>query len=263
MVGDVLKKIQTGDAFEPSASAWNALIDAAQALRKQQQGQRFPDRQTVRQADVILVKNISGAAVNRGGVLGISAPLVLPSDNLDEFKTHPVLSCTTPAVASHLGNFVVAMEPIGSGETGLAAISGVVPVKLYVDAVDNTFADVNEGNAANLLAGGCGSARVLWKATGTGEVWALVNLGGGAVERIIAFTLTEDIGATTAGLASATFNGWVASGWGGYVSTTSDVEITVRDYNSIFSGGVSGTKGRARVLRSSSGIVYDIIQLGC
>lgn len=74
--------------------------------------------------------------------------------------------------------------------------------------------------------------------------------GGGA--NIVPFTLTEDIGATTSGEASATILEWD-------FTTTKHSGETVLDNGGIFEGGTSGSNGIALKVGSE----YHIIQLAC
>ena len=58
-----------------------------------QSGNARPER---RDADVVLVRNDSGADVGRFGILGIGGPIITPEDNLDEFKRMVAVSGVTP-----------------------------------------------------------------------------------------------------------------------------------------------------------------------
>lgn len=74
--------------------------------------------------------------------------------------------------------------------------------------------------------------------------------GGGA--KIVPFTLTEDIGATTSGSAAADIKDWE---W----SETIEEDVTVLDNGGIFEGGTDGSNGLALKVGSD----YHIIQLAC
>ena len=99
-----------------------------------------------RDADMVLVKNTSGADRARFEILGISAPVFTPTDNLEEFRNRVVLS-------------------------------GVCPVKVDVANANHWHADIADNSAANLKSGGGGAAQILWKESGTGVKWAVVRLG--------------------------------------------------------------------------------------
>ena len=88
------------------------------------------------------------------------------------------------------GEYFVLLGPTGAGKTvlletiadngyGLACVSGSTIVQ--IDVADETaadLADIGDGVSANLVTGTTGSARVLWRAGGTGVQWALVHMGG-------------------------------------------------------------------------------------
>lgn len=178
MAGDELKKVQDGQPLAIPAAAYNAFIDATRKLKElEHQIQRGLLNARGPQPAVVLVKNNSGGAVGRFGVLGIDAPLITPTANLDTFKQQVVLIGSTPT-DDHRGKFIVLLEPLVSGAIGRAVIAGVVACRCLFATGDETLADTETGDDTRLAALGNGSAKVLWKETGTGEKWAVVRLQG-------------------------------------------------------------------------------------
>ena len=98
-----------------------------------------------RESGVGLVKNASGSDQSRFAVLGIDDVVFSPSDSLIGFQNGSVLSCITPAIADHIGKFVVLLEPLASGRIGLACVSGVVPVQVakFADGC-HAYADIKD-----------------------------------------------------------------------------------------------------------------------
>ena len=176
-MGDTLKKVKSGDPLVIPAQTFNTFIDAARDFRRRQlhQGQR--PQPATRHTGLVLVKNASGSDRNRFDILGIDAPIFTPSESVESFKNAVALSGVTPSEASHSGSFVILLEPVGSGEIGLACAQGVCPVKVNVTDTDHPYADVSDGEASSLTSGTSGAAFILWKETGTGEKWAVVRLG--------------------------------------------------------------------------------------
>ena len=86
----------------------------------------------MRNTGIVQIHNSSMADVSWLGVLAIAAPMFLPSDNLDEFKSRVILSCDTPDISAHLGKWCVAAGAIAAGEMGLAFVSGVCPAIINV-----------------------------------------------------------------------------------------------------------------------------------
>jgi hypothetical protein len=180
-----LDKVRPGAPLVFPAEAYNAFVDAAQYVRRNVQGQTAAGSDVPRDTAVAFIQNNSGADRSRFDVLGLGAPLIGPSYNLDEFKNRLAMAGETPAEPGHVGKFAVLIEPIASGAIGRGLISGVVPVQIDVaDADAAEYADVCDGVTAYLTAGISGSARVLWRVGGTGQQWAIVVLAAGPVEPI-------------------------------------------------------------------------------
>jgi hypothetical protein len=185
MPGDAFKKVNAGDSLELSAVTWNAMIDAAQAHRKNQNVER-DETDLTRQATVVSVKNVSGSDQPRFACLGIDAPIILPSDDQAEFANRVALRGTTPTTADHAeGRFVILLEPLATAAIGMAYAAGVCPVKLLVEdteAEEHRFADIKDGTT-NLTAKAIGAATILWKESVTGapgvEAWAVIRLAAG------------------------------------------------------------------------------------
>lgn len=129
--------------------------------------------------DMFQIQNDSGDDLDAFSVLGISGSYFDPTDT-DEARSfqnaEPVLVGDTPAEPDHVGKFAILLEPLADGQVGMACVAGVCQVK-----VDGTgdYADIKDGETSYLKAGSSGLARVLWRAAGAGEQWAVVRLGGG------------------------------------------------------------------------------------
>jgi len=177
-MADPFRKVQPGDRMRISADAYNAFVEAAQAYRDGRQGQGREISHQVRSSGIVRVRNDSGSAVGRFGVLGVDAPAITPTSSLSGFQNHLVLSCSTPASA-HAGRFVVLLEPIPAGRIGRAMAGGVVQVQIDVTDSGHGFAEVKNSDPAKLASGATGSAVILWKESGTGTKWAIIRIGGG------------------------------------------------------------------------------------
>ncbi len=176
-----LAHVQRGQPLKIGASDWNAMVDAARAHLQDQLSQGGgPAQGRGRQTGVVLVRNDSGADRDRFAVLGTDSPVILPGDNLDEFKRIVALKGVTPTVATHLGRLVVLDEPLTSGAIGRAVVSGVCPAQVNIIATADQFADVANSSTAHLESKVLGSARILWRASpgSTGVQWCIVHLTG-------------------------------------------------------------------------------------
>ena len=166
-----------GTRFHRSASAHNLFLNTAQAVSKvlgpQALGKDvkggFPSLGSV------IVKNSSGSDVDRFGVLAAGGVFIEPDDGLEEFQSARIFDGVVPTT-DYLGRILIALEPIASGAYGRCAISGLVPVQVYIEDEDHWAADVI-GSLTQLQSGASGSARIMYKGTGTTTMWCLVLLG--------------------------------------------------------------------------------------
>jgi hypothetical protein len=188
-MGDAFKKVQAGQRIAITAEAYNAFIDAAQAVREHKQFGTEAS-QFFRQSGIVKVKNASGADQARFAVLGLSEPIILPAANAAEFKRQVTFEGVVPAKDEHEGKFAVLLEPIADGKIGLAVIAGVVPVRLKVDPEQlYDRAEIIDADAGKLLNVPHGSARVLWiDAIGSEERWAIVRLDDGDYQAHVLIT---------------------------------------------------------------------------
>jgi hypothetical protein len=202
-------KLRQGQRWPgPSASFHNATVDAIEAVRALQQGSGDDEREPARRnTNIVTVKNNSGGDVNRFGVLGINDALFTPTDNGDLFKSRVIINGDTPS-ALHQGRFVVLLEPIADGKLGRGYVAGTIPCKIDVIDTSHDFADVKPADDVSLKSrGGYGSARILYKESGTGVKLAYVELTPAApgVHFYVALTQTGGSNGTDTTAATWTY----------------------------------------------------------
>ena len=175
-MGDAFRKVRSGEPLAIPANTFNAFIDAAIAHRQQQNvgGGRLP---AYRQASIVLVRNDSEADVGQFGVLGISGVVFDPATALEGFQGRVALTGVTPFAGTHEGRFVIAAEPIRSGEIGSAYADGVCQVQVNVTDASHDYAEIADGDAAKLASGVAGTAYIIWKEAGIGVKWSIVRFG--------------------------------------------------------------------------------------
>jgi len=171
-----MKRVQAGDEVVLSANAYNAWCDAAEDLQRRRMSQSAVSQAERRDADIVLVRNDSGADIGRFGVLGIDGPIISPEDNPDEFKRRVTISGVVPT-STHSDSFVVLLEPLAAGQIGEAIISGVCQVQVNVVSSSATTCGAVAGDLEKLTTGK-GSTPIIWKESGTGTKWAIVRIGG-------------------------------------------------------------------------------------
>lgn len=184
-MGDALKKVRAGQPLHPPAATWNTFIDAARDFLNRSQGiARSPVARAPADTGLVLVRNDSGATVNRFGILGVDSIVISPTANLDEFKNHPVLSVVAPVVPDHSENFVILTEPLAHQAAaadrtiGSAVIDGLAVVQVDVQNADHEFAVLVNAQSTKLKSAVSGPAQIIYKESGTGDKWAVVRLGG-------------------------------------------------------------------------------------
>jgi hypothetical protein len=185
-MGDAFRKVRPGDPVSISAAAWNRVID--QVTTKP----RFDSSTSPYPAINFQVRcrNSTSGDVARWGVLQITGVLETPTGatggatgSMDagtmSFLAYPGIVGVTPTDTAG-ARYVVATQPIKAGEIGMAAIDGVVQVKLDVQSASDNFATVKSGSVEQMKTASSGDASVLWKETGTGVKWGLVRIGAGS-----------------------------------------------------------------------------------
>jgi hypothetical protein len=178
-MADPLDKIQVGQRLPGYPTDFhNATVDMLRQWR-QNQANRGAGVEPPRNANpgLVLVKNTSGSAVARFGVLGISGILIARADSADEFDNNPCLTGVTPAAASHKGKFVVLREPLANNAIGWATIAGLTQVQIVFADAAHKWCDITDAAAGTLTSAAYGSARILYSAATSGTAWGLVNLG--------------------------------------------------------------------------------------
>jgi hypothetical protein len=190
MPGDPFKKALPGQRLVIPADAFNGFVDAANYVRARRHNIESDAADEFRQSGIVKVRNASGADQGRFAVLGLTEPIILPADNLDEFKRQVTFEGVVPAKNEHKGKFAVLLEPIAAGKIGLGVVAGVVPVRLKVDPNQlYDRAEIIGGSTQALVNQPHGSARVLWlEATGSTERWAVVRLDDGDYEAHVLIT---------------------------------------------------------------------------
>ena len=185
-----LTKVRSGQPLTITAEAFNAFIDAANAQRGSGLDQQAAGTATTTAAGIVTVRNDSGADQERFAVLGIDAPLILPTENPAAFQERVALSLVAPDADQHRDRMCILQEPIAAGALGRGLIVGVSPMRLQVQADDDRMATIITDDASALTTGAEGAARILWKEAGTGAKWGLVQIpaggaGGGSPNLVV------------------------------------------------------------------------------
>jgi len=194
MAGDALKKVASGQVLRIPAQAYNAFVEAAEAVRGRSLGFDQDALNPNSRNPLVYVRNDSERDLTRYAVLGLDRIVITPQDNESEFNAHPVLVGVVPQEDAHRGRFAVLAEPLGTGRIGRAYLVGVCPVRITVpdDAesggMQARWADIADDETESLTASASGAAEILWLDEADAQLpegeadarWALVRLGRAA-----------------------------------------------------------------------------------
>jgi hypothetical protein len=252
-----LQPVSPGQPLRFSAGDINACFEAARAHRERLLRQE-DIATSLPQSGIVIVKNNTANDRDILEVLAIDVPLVLPTESLPEWRSRVALSCILPGT-THAGRYVVLQEPIPAGKIGRAMVIGVTPALLDVTAESDRFAEVVSTVATSLKTGTTGSARILWKESGTGAKRGVVMLTGETGGQMYIHTAAAD---PTTGDDSA--DGYVVGTI--WVNTSADTAFVATDVAVgaavwVAVGGGSGTftgplipDGSSRIRLTATGV---------
>tara|TARA_R100000808_G_scaffold7212_1_gene21302 strand:+ start:5002 stop:5943 length:942 start_codon:yes stop_codon:yes gene_type:complete len=129
-----------------------------------------------RQVSEVLVKNTTGSAVQRGGVLGIAGVITTADDDADHMLgTEPQLNGVSPDYNLHQDRFVITRQEIQPGDIGWCAAGGLMFARCMFSSANYTRAKIETGNAAHIIQSATGNIQIIdCQAYSSGEGWALI-----------------------------------------------------------------------------------------
>lgn len=128
-----------------------------------------------------ILQNDTGSDVADFHVFGLGALRVVSlSTDPQQLRRKLVFDAEAPVKATHGTKFAITWEPIKVGREGYGVIVGLVPVRINVTDEDHEFAAIDDADATRLASDGSEGVPIVWKESGTGEKWGVVNLGGGS-----------------------------------------------------------------------------------
>lgn len=172
-MADPFRKWAQGDEFSPSAAQLNTWTDAARMV--QQVLNRTSPASPIgsQHFTPLLMRNNTGDVIPPLGVVGFSAPMVLPSDDENRFTHSLVVDAELPT--DPLDRFAISLQQVPDGALFVAAIGGVVPCRV---TGSGTHAIALDGDMSTLDSGDSG-AELIWSEAGSAERFGVVRLGGG------------------------------------------------------------------------------------
>lgn len=174
-----MEKVKSGESVVIRASTWNAFIDAANFTQQMKQNRLGDGLKSGYGFGIVPLKNCEERDYDRFTALVITGICVTPDTNEDEF-----VSCPSVFQGNRMTDdrkdkpYAILVGPIAAGEIGLAMILGVTPAKVTINDSEDGYAVPKAGSSGEMESATTGVARILWKGTGSGSQWCLLQLGG-------------------------------------------------------------------------------------
>ena len=157
-------------------------MDAAEDLLKRQSpgGGRVPEGDFPGlNRTVISVRNALGERAERSMILGLGDWSFDPDsgDNLEELHETLCVEGVEPEAGTHDDAWAVLPDDLEDGEIGEAVLTGLVLVTVNISDASHKFCTIDDGNVQQLKSAHEGRGRILKAQDGTGNKYALVELG--------------------------------------------------------------------------------------
>lgn len=212
-----MTRVSAGDPLRISADRHNRVSDAVEDVEARKRSEVSNPTRMGGDRDIVLVRNDSGAAINRFAVLGLDGPIIEPTANEASWKNGVAFKGISPTIADHWQTFVIALTPLGEEKTGPAVVSGVVNLKLSVTDDADEVAGIDDGENTHLITG-AGPALILWKDVVAnedvdGRRWGTILMGAGMSGHHHSGTLDGNLDT------------------GGTANVTTDAGLTLEDVN--------------------------------
>lgn len=181
----------TGGTISPFVTNLATINGATERLRELRNrgpgpaiGGPRPDPTDLNASTRVYVRNDTGTDLDTFAVLKLGDPIfdITSEEERLAFRKVPVFPGTAPAATTD--QFAILAEPVGAARTDgfkftvPAVVQGVTPCKIQVSDSGHGYATPSGSYTDRLASAANGPARILWKESGTGTKWAVVNLDG-------------------------------------------------------------------------------------
>ncbi len=173
---DPLKKVVPGERMRLGATAYNAMIDAANATLADRRDLTGAPLDRPAERLTLKVRNDTEDTIEIGGVVQLGDPLIDAAGNLSEFRRWLNFAGVSPTGAGQ--PFAILLEPLKADRIGNAAATGIVAAQVDITSASHGYCSPAVGVTANLVSGATGVAEIVHKPSGTGVKWCYVRLGG-------------------------------------------------------------------------------------
>jgi len=167
----MLKHVQAGQAFEPSASRTNVFVDVALWFKGRQARNGLGDGfSTPDNFLAVEIENKTGAAVDQWGILKLGDLKITHTEDADKFKESLIFEGLTPTEGV-FDLHVFTTQQLEVDEIGLALFVGVAPVQIDIVDEAHKYARTVAGDSEKLISVSSGPYQILFKEPGTGVKW--------------------------------------------------------------------------------------------
>ena len=159
-----IARVKKGDPLKIPADAYNLMADTAEKYLSSEA--RFAAGSIalgVTNGSVIRVRNATAADRNRFDVANLAAPVFSPGTALDAFSAEVIMTGTFAGITGPK-TVCVFLEPVASGQVGLARVAGVMPVRIRVRQLWHRYARIVYGHDC-FDSDGAGPVRLMWVAS--------------------------------------------------------------------------------------------------
>lgn len=198
-----IKRYTVGERIQGwPVTSWNEMADRVEGPVGLQE-QNFSEN-----GGLVKVKNISSVDIPKGGVMQPTGSMVDISQQEYAVNLGPLISVDEPDTSTGAeATYMIAVNPIQAGNLGAGVRYGHVWARVDVNNTGDDYAIVIDGDADKLESTSSVSrARIIEKESGTGEKWALLDLGSASSDAIILPHLTDTFSFATSELIDSLIN---------------------------------------------------------
>ena len=177
-----MKKYQRNQTYVVSGETFNEIADAVNWTHENQARLNGPDAFNKSfQNGEIRIKYLDSGTLPTFSAVALTGLAITPRDSKFIYNT-PTLNANKVTTSNEKNAFAICAEPANSGKLTKAVLTGIIPAKVTIKDATHEFAKPTPGGAGTLESCETGTARIIWKAGGSGEQWCILQLGAGGAE---------------------------------------------------------------------------------
>lgn len=125
----------------------------------------------------LFLKNSSGVELTEPfSIVGLGESLFNPQTEKKNFFEYLYFDGLLPDADLHSEKFAILKEAASVDESVRGINIGLSPVQVLISEENHQYAVVSTGVTSHLVSAGSGTVKILWKESGTGLKWAVVQI---------------------------------------------------------------------------------------